>query len=66
MREKRSPLGYSNKLDYINEYGKANYDRINLSVPKGLREHYKVEAEKRGLSISKMFTTAADDWLSRN
>jgi hypothetical protein len=66
MKEKRSSLGYINKLEYIGEYGKANYDRINLTVPKGLREFYKNEADKRGLSISKLFTTAADDWLSRN
>ena len=66
MKEKRSKLGYNNKLDYIAEYQKENYDRINLTVAKGLREHYKAEAEKRGLSISKMFLTAVDEWLSRN
>ena len=66
MKEKRSTLGYMNKLDYINEYGKENYDRINLTVPKGLREFYKGEADKRGLSVSKMFTNAVDEWLSRN
>jgi hypothetical protein len=66
MNEKRTSLGYINKLEYIGEYHKENYDRINLLVPKGLRAVYKEEAAKRGLSISKLFTTAADDWLSRN
>lgn len=66
MKEKRSSLGYINKLEYINQYGKEFYDRINLSVPKGLRAVYKEEADKRGMTVSKMFTTAVDDWLSRN
>jgi hypothetical protein len=66
MKEKRSALGYSNKLEYINEYQKEKYDRMNLTVAKGLREQYKAEADKRGLTVSKMFTTAVDEWLSRN
>ncbi len=66
MKEKRSTLGYSNKLDYISEYTKENYDRINLTVPKGLREQYKAEAERRGMSISKLFTTAVDEYIERH
>ena len=66
MKETRSTLGYSNKLDYIAEYQKENYDRINLTVPKGQREYYKAEADKRGMSVSKLFTTAADEYIERN
>ena len=66
MKEKKTGLGYSNKLDYIREYSEEKYERINLSVPKGMKQHYKSEADKRGLTISKLFTIAADDYIENH
>lgn len=34
------------------KYKAKAYDRINLDVKKGLREQYKAQAAKRGLSLN--------------
>lgn len=66
MAEKRSSAGKENKLAYIREYSKEKYDRINLTVNKGFREHYKSLAEAQGLSISAFFTRAADEYIANH
>lgn len=35
-----------------NERIKANYDRINLTFPKGMKERYRKAAEQAGLSLN--------------
>lgn len=35
-----------------NKYNDKNYDRIALSVPKGEKDRYKAEAEKRNMSLN--------------
>lgn len=35
-----------------NKYNDKNYDRIALSVPKGDKDKYKLEAEKRCMSLN--------------
>lgn len=35
-----------------NKYNDKNYDRIALSVPKGDKDRYKAEAEKRNMSLN--------------
>ena len=66
MAEKRTAQGKADKLEYIREYTKEKYDRLNLIVPKGMKEHYKAQAESRGLSISSFFTNAADEYIERH
>lgn len=41
-----------NKTAYDNEFIKKNYDRINLTVPKGHKELIKAHAEKKGKSVN--------------
>lgn len=41
-----------NKTAYDNEFIKNNYDRINLTVPKGHKELIKAHAEKNGMSVN--------------
>jgi len=36
----------------VAKYNKANYDRINLVVPKGERDTIRTYAEKRGISLN--------------
>ena len=36
----------------VNKYMKANYDRINLTVPKGRQADIKAIAESRGESVN--------------
>ena len=37
---------------YKNEFIQNNYDRINLTVPKGVKEKMKERAEVQGMSVN--------------
>lgn len=62
--EKRSEEGKKRKIQYNNEYSKENYDRINLSMKKGLKDVYKEYAIKQGFNLSEFFVTAANYYIS--
>lgn len=36
----------------VNKYIAKAYDRVNLTVPKGKKEIYRKQAEKRGMSLN--------------
>lgn len=36
----------------VNKYMAKNYDRINVTLPKGLKDEWKKEAEKNNLSLN--------------
>lgn len=57
---------YNNKLDYIKKYSKANYEQINLTVKKGLKEVYKEAAQNLGFNLSSFFVAAADEYIERH
>jgi predicted HicB family RNase H-like nuclease len=42
----------------VNKYMAANYDRINLTVPKGKKEEIKVHAESKGESVNSFINRA--------
>ena len=42
-----------NKTEYDNRYQREHYDRINLIVPKGLKEEIKKAAESKGMNMSR-------------
>lgn len=42
----------------VNKYMAANYDRINLTVPKGQKEEIKVHAESKGESVNSFINRA--------
>lgn len=42
----------------VNKYMAANYDRINLTVPKGQKEEIKAHAESRGESVNSFINRA--------
>ena len=48
------------------KYQKENYDRINLTMPKGKRDYYKSEAKKLGYdSVNKFIISAMDEKIER-
>ena len=49
-----------------NKYNDKNYDRIALSVPKGDKDKYKAEAEKRNMSLNEFirFCVEKEMWYT--
>lgn len=47
------------------KYIKNNLDRIEIKVPKGYKEKYKIAAKAAGLSMNKFFVTAANEKIER-
>ena len=57
---------YNHRLDYIQKYSKENYDRINLTVKKGLKEYFKEYAAQIGENLSSFFVIAANEYIERH
>ena len=36
----------------VNKYVKQNYDRVNVTMPKGKKEEYKAYAQSKGMSLN--------------
>lgn len=36
----------------VNKYVKQNYDRVNVTMPKGKKDEYKLHAQSKGLSLN--------------
>ena len=36
----------------VNKYVKQNYDRVNVTMPKGKKDEYKAHAQSKGLSLN--------------
>lgn len=47
----------------VNKYVKANYDRINVTFPKGQREIIKAHAEAHGESVNAFIIRAVDNQM---
>lgn len=43
---------------YVNEYKRANYDRIGLLVPKGQKDKLKAAADAQGKSLNQYISDA--------
>lgn len=50
----------------VNKYMKENYDRINLTVPKGKKDKIKEHAESRGESVNGFINRAIDETINRD
>ena len=44
-----------NRTDYKNQFNKDHYERINFSVPKGMKDIIKDLASDKGMSMNKYF-----------
>ena len=50
----------------VNKYMSANYDRINLTVPKGQKETIKAHAENNGESVNGFLQRAIIETIQRD
>ena len=54
-----------NKIKYNARYKKENYQQINLSVPKGVREKIKAAAESDGKTMTAYILAAVEKEISQ-
>ena len=50
----------------VNKYVKSNYDRINVTMPKGRKEIIKAHAEAQGKSVNGFINEAIEEKLERD
>ena len=50
----------------VNKYMKENYDRINLTVPKGKKEIVSTHAQAHGESVNGFINRAIDETMERD
>lgn len=50
----------------VNKYMAANYDRINLTVPKGKKDTIQAHAEVHGQSVNGFINSAIDEKMERD
>ena len=60
---KISEKAYNNKLDYINEYTKNNYEKATILFKKGQKDHYKEIAAQNKISLSALIINALDYYI---
>lgn len=49
-----------------NKYIAGNYDRINLTIPKGKKDEIKAHAESKGESVNAFINRAIDGQMERD
>lgn len=50
----------------VNKYMRENYDRVNLTLPKGKKELIKAHAEAREESLNGFIARAIDETIERD
>ena len=50
----------------VNKYMKENYDRVNLTMPKGKKEKVQAHAEAHGQSVNGFINSAIDEKMERD
>lgn len=50
----------------VNKYMKENYDRINLTMPKGKKEAVQAHAARMGQSVNAYINTAIEEKMERD
>ena len=50
----------------VHKYVKANYDRQEITMPKGKKETIKAHAESRGESVNAFINRAIDETIERD
>lgn len=64
MAEEKKPVSKAQQRA-VNKYMAANYDRINLTMPKGRKDEIKAHAESRGESVNSFINRAIDETIER-
>lgn len=55
-----------NQIKYQHEYNKKNYDRIEITVPKGRKAVIKEAAQAAGQSVNEFITQAIDEKMGKD
>jgi predicted DNA binding CopG/RHH family protein len=50
----------------VNKYMKENYDRINLTMPRGKKEEIQAHASRHGLSVNAYINQAIDEKMAKD
>jgi predicted HicB family RNase H-like nuclease len=66
MTDKKSTLGYNNKLNYIQDYNKTAYDNLHIRVKKGMKDEYKAAADSMGMSLAGLVAAALDEYIQQH
>lgn len=62
-------MAFKNKADataYQNEFIAKKYDRVNLTLPKGMKEQFQVHAEAQGESLNAFIKRAMEETMERD
>lgn len=50
----------------VNKYMRENYDRVNLTMPKGKKDAVQIHAAQRGESVTAFINRAIDETMERD
>ena len=50
----------------VNKYMRENYDRVNLTMPKGKKDAVQIHAAQRGESVNSFMNRAIDEAMNRD
>lgn len=50
----------------VNKYVKTNYDRVNVTMPKGRKDEIKAHADAHGESVNGFINRAIDETIQRD
>ena len=50
----------------VNKYVKTNYDRVNVTMPKGRKDEIKAHAESKGESVNGFINRAITETMERD
>lgn len=50
----------------VNKYMRENYDRVNLTMPKGKKDAVQIHATQRGESVNAFINRAIDEAIERD
>ena len=50
----------------VNKYVRENYDRINVTMPKGKKDTIQAHASRQGLSVTAYINAAIDEKIARD
>ena len=54
-----------NRIDYVNDYTRQNYDRFSLTAPKGRKDEIKEAAKAAGMSLNEYILTAVAEKMGK-
>lgn len=66
MSEKKSAKVSKAQQSAVNKYVKNNYDRINVTFPKGQKEVLKAHASEHGESVNAFIIRAVSETMERD